>query len=66
MDTKRFSLLAIYWAVYLTITQVIFELTGIVPGPEGPIPFGVIGWTIIVELPRAILALLIAKPIFKE
>lgn len=65
-DTKGFVWMAIYWAVYLTVTQVIFGTTGIVPGPNSPIPGGVIGWGIIVELPRAIVGLLIAGAIFKK
>ena len=63
MDTKGFISMAIYWAVYLTITQVILGSQGIAPGS---VPGGVIGWGVFAELPRAIVGLLIMRLIWKE
>lgn len=51
----------VYWAIYLTLTMVFFERFGIHPSA---IPYGVVGWTIIVELPRVIVGWVISIPIF--
>ena len=53
----KFVCIVLYWAIYLTLTMVLFEHLGIVPQN---IPRGVVGWGVIVELPRAIIGFLIS------
>jgi hypothetical protein len=49
---KKVILIFIYWAFYLTLTMAFFERFHITPET---VPFGFIGWMIIVELPRVLL-----------
>lgn len=51
-----------YWTIYLTLTMALFERFNIVPAT---IPLGIIGWGVIVELPRMIVGFLISKAIFR-
>jgi hypothetical protein len=46
----------VYWAIYLTLTMAFFERFNITPET---VPFGVIGWMMIVELPRVFIGFLI-------
>jgi len=48
---KLYLSMFIYWAIYLTATMALFERYNIHPAT---VPFGVVGWATIVELPRVI------------
>jgi len=59
---KIISSMLIYWAIYLTATMAFFEYYNINPGT---VPYGPVGWAIIVELPRVALGGLISAPLYK-
>jgi hypothetical protein len=51
----------VYWAAYLTATMAFFEHYNINPAT---VPYGPVGWAVIVELPRVALGGLISAPIY--
>ena len=61
-ETKKAIWMIVYWSIYLTATMAFFERFAINPHT---VPGGVVGWTVIVELPRVILGFLISTFIFK-
>ena len=62
-DLKKTILMIVYWSIYLTATMAFFERYAINPHT---IPGSVIGWTVIVELPRVIIGFVISMFLFKE
>jgi hypothetical protein len=59
---KQAALFVVYWAIYLTATMAFFERFNIHPAT---VPYGAVGWAIIVEVPRVALGYLIGIPVFK-
>ena len=47
--TKKIFILGLAWATFLTLTMSLFESMGITPDA---VSFGIIGWALLVELPR--------------
>ena len=67
MDIKMVKLneiikMSIPWAIYLTATMALFEYYTITPTT---VPYGVIGWTVIVELPRVIIGWIIISKVLE-
>jgi len=58
MNFMKMFWTALSWAVYLTLTMVAFGFYNVTPDT---VPFGPIGWAIIVELPRAFVGLWLMK-----
>jgi len=52
LNWKQLLGIFVYWAFYLTLTMAFFERFHVTPET---VPFGFIGWMIIVELPRVFL-----------
>ena len=57
---KKILRMAIPWAIYLTATMLFFERMNITPET---VPGGVIGWAVIVELPRVLLGFWLIKQV---
>lgn len=53
----------LYWAVFLTATATLFEYVNVIPGA---IPFGIVGWFVLVEVPRVIFGVLLSMLFFKQ
>ncbi len=60
--SRKILTLGLAWAAYLTLTMVLFESLGITPAV---VPFGILGWMLIVELPRVWVGFLIMGRVLK-
>ncbi len=61
-DWKKPVIMIAYWTIYLTLTMALLDKGGIIPAT---ISGGILGWGIIVELPRMIIGFAISKLIVK-
>ncbi|MBW2977516.1 hypothetical protein KY331_01605 [Candidatus Woesearchaeota archaeon] len=62
-NLKEIVLMIVYWAFYLTVTMAFFERYHITPEV---VPFGAVGWMIIVEVPRVALGWIVSMLFFKN
>ncbi|MBT3397601.1 hypothetical protein HOA55_03570 [archaeon] len=63
VDWNQVIGMIVYWAIFLTATMALFERMHIFPAT---VPFGVIGWTVLVELPRVVLGYAISLIFFRK